>query len=285
MNFRKPVYFLLLMVCNVCAMSAQTAADSVTLVTADWKITSMGKGLLCREAEFPSLYNVPQHIVMLEINPEAYCFDVQVHSPKERTSVVARRTGAVAAINGSYFNMKEGYSICYLQKGGVVVDTTANGGLSTVTNGAVKIIKGKLDIIPWNKQGEKSYRPTEDAVLASGPLMLQNGKDCDLSDCDAGFVNTKHPRSAVAVMKDGKVLLITIAGRFKGKAEGINIPELTHLLRVLGAEEALNLDGGGSSTLWCASAPDNGVVNKLTDNKEYDNKGERAVANSLCVYE
>ena len=115
--------------------------------------------------------------------------------------------------------------------------------------------------------------------------MLLDGKDCDLSACNRSFVRTKHPRSAVAVMKDGSIFLIAIAGRFAGKAEGINIPELTHLLRVLGAEKALNLDGGGSTTLWSASAPDNGVVNKLCDNNLYDNKGERKVANSLCVYE
>lgn len=285
MDLRKTTLILLLIISNLSSLLAQTTADSITLVSADWKITPMGKGILCREAEFASLYNVPQHIVLLEINPEQYRFDIQIHSPKEKTSVAARSSGAMAAINGSYFNIKEGTSICYLRKDGTVVDTTANGVLGTVTNGAVKIIKGKLDLIPWSKQEEKTCKLKEGAILASGPLMLQDGKVCDLSTCNAGFVNTKHPRSAVAVMKDGKVWLIAVAGRFKGKAEGINIPELAHLLRVLGAEEALNLDGGGSTTLWSASAPDNGIVNKLTDNKLYDNKGERKVANSLCVYE
>ena len=167
----------------------------------------------------------------------------------------------------------------------MVVDTTATGVLSTVSNGAVKIDKGKLDIIAWKKQDEKTCEQKEGSILVSGPLMLLDGKACDLSACNRSFVQTKHPRSAVALMKDGTVFLIAVAGRFEGKAEGINIPELTHLLRILGAKKALNLDGGGSTTLWSASAPDNGIVNKLTDNKLYDNKGERKVANSLCVYE
>lgn len=170
-------------------------------------------------------------------------------------------------------------------KTGVVVDTTATGVLSTVSNGAVKIDKGKLDIIAWKKQDEKTCEQKEGSILVSGPLMLLDGKACDLSACNRSFVQTKHPRSAVALMKDGTVFLIAVAGRFEGKAEGINIPELTHLLRILGAKKALNLDGGGSTTLWSASAPDNGIVNKLTDNKLYDNKGERKVANSLCVYD
>lgn len=285
MNLRKSFLILLLISCNVFVVWAQAAADSLALVTANWNVTPMGKGILYREAEFTSLYGVPQHIAILEIKPEQHRFDILIHSPKEETSVVARRSGAVAAINGSYFNVRQGTSICYLRKDGVVVDTTANGMLSTVSNGALQISKGRLDIIPWSKQNEKTCDLEEGSILSSGPLMLMNGKDCDLSACNRQFVNTKHPRSAVALMKDGSIFLIAIAGRFIGKAEGINIPEMTHLVRVLGASKALNLDGGGSTTLWSASAPENGVVNKLCDNKLYDNKGERKVANSLCVFE
>lgn len=285
MNFHKVAPILLLMLCNAFVALAQTAADSLVIVTANWNTTPVGKGILLREAEFTSLYGVPQHIAILEIKPEQHRFDILVHSPKEETSSAARRSGAVAAINGSYFNIKQGTSVCYLRKDGVVIDTTATGILSTVSTGAVRISKGKLDIIPWHKQNEKTCDLKEGSILSSGPLMLLDGKDCDLSACNRSFVRTKHPRSAVAVMKDGSIFLIAIAGRFAGKAEGINIPELAHLLRVLGAEKALNLDGGGSTTLWSASAPDNGIVNKLCDNNLYDNKGERKVANSLCVYE
>ena len=242
MYLRKSVFTLLLILCNVFVVVAQTTADSLALVTAHWNVTSMGKGVLCREAEFVSLYGVPQHVAILEIKPEQHRFDILIHSPKEETSNAARRSGAVVAINGSYFNIKQGTSICYLRKDGVVVDTTATGVLSTVSNGAVKIDKGKLDIIAWKKQDEKTCEQKEGSILVSGPLMLLDGKACDLSACNRSFVQTKHPRSAVALMKDGTVFLIAVAGRFEGKAEGINIPELTHLLRVLGAKKALNLD-------------------------------------------
>ncbi|RGN38090.1 phosphodiester glycosidase family protein [Bacteroides oleiciplenus] len=285
MNFRKSILMLLLILCNAFIALAQTATDSLAIITADWNITSMGKGILLREAEFTSLYGVPQHIAILQIKPEQHRFDILIHSPKEETSIAAYRSGAVAAINGAYFNVKRGTSICYLRKDGVVIDTTATGILSTVSTGAVRINKGKLDIIPWHKQDEKTCDLKEGSILSSGPLMLLDGKDCDLSTCNKSFVKTKHPRSAVALMEDGSILLIAVAGRFTGKAEGINIPELTHLLRVLGARKALNLDGGGSTTLWSASAPGNGIVNKLCDNNLYDNEGERQVANSLCVYE
>ena len=68
MYLRKSVFTLLLILCNVFVVVAQTTADSLALVTAHWNVTSMGKGVLCREAEFVSLYGVPQHATpILEI--------------------------------------------------------------------------------------------------------------------------------------------------------------------------------------------------------------------------
>lgn len=51
--------------------------------------------------------------------------------------------------------MKAGNSVCYLRKDGVVIDTTSTGVLATVSNGAVLIKKGRLELIPWSKQDER----------------------------------------------------------------------------------------------------------------------------------
>lgn len=52
-----------------------------------------------------------------------------------------------------------------------------------------------------------------------------------------------------------------------------------YLLRILKAHCALNLDGGGSTTLWVNGQ----VVNHPSDNKKFDNKGERKVHNIIAV--
>lgn len=275
----KKTFLLLLLVSYAwLATIAQTSADSLALVSVHWQVKPLEKGILFRKAAFTSLYGVPQEVSIFEISPKHHKLDILVHNPKEKTSVAARLAGAVAAINGSYFNMAVGNSVCYLRKDGVVIDTTSIGTLGTVSNGAVFIKKGKLQIIPWNKQNEKTCNLKRGSVLASGPLMLLDGKVRDLSACDQGFVNTKHPRSAVVLTKDHKILFIVVDGRLKGKSEGINIPELTHMIRILGGRDALNLDGGGSSTLWSTNLPDKGIANTPCGSDE------RQVGNSLCVY-
>ena len=196
---KKKIFLAVFLCCGMFAAMAQTAADSLAIVSADWQTEPLQKGMLYKKAVFSSLYGVPQEVSIFEISPKRYRFDVLVHNPKEETSIAARHAGAVAAINGSYFDMKAGNSVCYLRKDGVVIDTTSTGVLATVSNGAVLIKKGRLELIPWSKQEEKACTLKKGTVLASGPLMLKDGQVCDLSGTNRNFVNTKHPRSAVAL--------------------------------------------------------------------------------------
>jgi exopolysaccharide biosynthesis protein len=60
----------------------------------------------------------------------------------------------------------------------------------------------------------------------------------------------------------------------------MNLHELTFLTRQFGCTSALNLDGGGSTTLWIKGK---GVVNYPCDNKKFDHEGERSVSNALIL--
>ncbi|NDW13336.1 phosphodiester glycosidase family protein [Bacteroides sp. 214] len=263
---------------------AQTAEDSLIIVGTQWKVTELDRGLVVRQAEIPVLYQVPQNISIIEIDPKRYAFNVVVNSPKAKTSEAGKSTNAIAAINGSYFDVPTGASVCYYRIDKNTIDTTTTREMNLRVTGAMRFKKGKITLIPWGKEIEKAYNKKKGTVLATGPLMLKDGKTCDFSGCSENFIKNKHPRSAMVATKKGKILLIAVDGRFPGKAEGVSIIELAHFARVLGGDDAINLDGGGSTTLWAADAPDGGVLNKLSDNKTYDNKGERKVANSVCVY-
>lgn len=277
---------IVLAVCSLGIVKGQTVSDSLAIVSAQWKIESPQKGIIHKYVSIPQLYQVPQSISLIEIDPGAGLkVGVTVSDKMRETSKMASEQGAIAAINGSYFDMKRGNSVCFLKVDRQVVDTTTLGEFARRVTGAVSIRKGKMKIISWNRQIEKQYKGKKGIVLASGPLMLKDGRYSDWSLCEKDFIRTKHPRSAVALTKDGKILFITVDGRFPKHAGGVSIPELAHLIRILGGKDAINLDGGGSTTLWLSGAPDNGIVNYPCDNKRFDHRGERTVPNILYIHD
>ncbi len=116
----------------------------------------------------------------------------------------------------------------------------------------------------------------EDAV-AGVPQLIKNGKidiTWEQEKSSKTFVETRHPRTAVAKMKDGKFLMMTVDGRQPGVSVGMNLNELAEYLLSLGAVDAMNLDGGGSTTMFL----DGKVVNKPSDKE-----GERKVSDAILV--
>lgn len=114
-------------------------------------------------------------------------------------------------------------------------------------------------------------------VVGGYPELLDRGRRAgDLAvSANPGFGASRHPRTAVAVgVDEARAWLVVVDGRQGDYSTGMTLPELTELLESLGAEEALNLDGGGSSTL---------VVGGRVVNRPSDETGERAVANALLL--
>jgi hypothetical protein len=99
----------------------------------------------------------------------------------------------------------------------------------------------------------------------------------------ADFAENAHPRSAVASTRQGGALLVAVDGRTEAGA-GMTLDELAQLLVSQGAVDGLNLDGGGSTTLWARGEPQGGVVNHPSDNSLPDHGGERGVASALGVF-
>jgi exopolysaccharide biosynthesis protein len=279
---KRLIFSLLLSLWVITASASEQ--DSLLIVKADWKITTTADGLVHKQAQIKGLFNSVQSINLIEI-PRASKRKIGIagNEGMKRTSQQATEKGAVAAINGTYYNMKEGNSVCFYKIGDTVIDTTTDGEFKSRVNGAIREKRGKIEIIEWSKPIEQSYKKSKGTVLASGPIMLDNGKRSDWSACSKSFIETRHPRSAIYTKDDGTVVFITVDGRSAGNADGMSIPELAYLVKILGGYDAINLDGGGSTTLWLKDAPDNGVLNYPTDNKLFDHAGERSVSNIFYV--
>ncbi len=86
-------------------------------------------------------------------------------------------------------------------------------------------------------------------ALEGGPLLVQAG-ELNLSGGFDGYImKAREPRTAVGLTPEGRVLLVTVDGRVPGHSKGIALAELAQLFLELGATEALNWDGGGSTTM------------------------------------
>ncbi len=258
------------------AQSGISNLDSLWIVRADWHEVKLDKGLIYCHASFKNLYGGPQQVYVFKINPRKHPLQVMVHEGRELVSEKAAAGGAVAAINGTYFDMgKTARSVCYTAVEGKVTDYTKND-LGLLSNGAVFIQKKKVQIVPWEVQDEKQYYVGKKDIMVSGPLMLVNGKEVDFGSNPGSHIPTPNPRSGIVVKDKKTVFLIVVDGRQPGRASGVTIPQFAHLSRILGGREALNLDGGGSSSLWSVFL-ERGVANKPSDGRE------RTVSNSILV--
>jgi hypothetical protein len=85
-------------------------------------------------------------------------------------------------------------------------------------------------------------------IVSAGPLLIQNG-EIDLSEKGFAHAAARHPRTAAGITRDGKLLFVVVDGRSQASA-GMTIAELAQFLQELGAYQAVNLDGGGSSTFY-----------------------------------
>lgn len=280
---KKIIFSLCLILCTTLAF-ADGKQDSILIIKADWATKTTAEGLTHKQAQIKGLFNSVQSINLIEIPRSAKRkIGIAGNEGMKKTSLQATEKEALAAINGTYYNMKVGNSTCFYKINREVIDTTLNGEFKNRVNGAVREVKGKIKIIDWNKEIETNYKRNKGTVLASGPIMLENGRISDWSACGKSFIDTRHPRSAIYTKKDGTIVFITVDGRSEGNAAGVSIPELAFLIRILGGKEAINLDGGGSTTLWLKGAPDNGVLNYPTDNQIFDHTGERSVSNIFYV--
>lgn len=106
-------------------------------------------------------------------------------------------------------------------------------------------------------------------IIRDGKISIEEGYDQKL------FATDRHPRTCVGFSRDStKMFLLTVDGRQEGYSMGMNLKELAGFMLNLGAYQAVNLDGGGSTTM---------VVRGKVENRPSDPNGERPVGNALLI--
>lgn len=110
-------------------------------------------------------------------------------------------------------------------------------------------------------------------VIGGNPRLVKGGRVMVSSTCATWFCR-RNPRTAIGVTATGRVLLVVVDGRTTDSV-GMTLFGLATTMKSLGAVSAINLDGGGSATMWIRGQ---GVVSRPSDRS-----GERPVTNALVV--
>lgn len=237
-------------------------------------------GVICEYYLVKNAFGGPQSISLVSVdfncveNGKCWRAGLGVCNGKyERTSAIARRVDADLAVNASFFAMqapKDPKTLYRMRVDGKSIGFDRNEAFS----GMICFNGNELPkIAPLSPGGFTGYRN----ALQCFPILVVDGKATGSYPARA---KSRHPRTAIGTSADNKLVLITIDGRHMNKdgdgelALGMRYDDMAALAVLAGCNHAINLDGGGSTTLYVKGK---GVVNYPCDNKRYDHAGERAV--------
>jgi Phosphodiester glycosidase len=128
----------------------------------------------------------------------------------------------------------------------------------------------------------RPFHPME--ALGGRPILLRDSAIVAGIDTAGGrgFAAGRHPRTAVGIARNGRhLLLVVVDGRQKPYSDGMTLRELAEVMRGLGARDAINLDGGGSTAM--VHAEPRGIGPLRIANRPSDPAGERPVGDALAI--
>jgi hypothetical protein len=206
---------------------------------------------------------------------------------REKTSALVRdhagttsRT-VVAGVNADFFRF---------DPPGVPVSADVHDGLVIAPPSERPVFAidslGKPHVLRLTIVGDTAARPIRLApihpreAVGGFPVLLRDSLEAPrLDSTGAATFSARNPRTAIGYSRDGRrYWLVVVDGRQKPYSDGMTLRELAAFLRSLGAVEALNLDGGGSSTMVVRDTAGFRIMNRPSDKE-----GERPVANALVV--
>ena len=241
-----------------------------------------------RYFEFETEKGSKAHLVVVDMNSKKVRLRPFVNSSGSDTSDSADSLNAIAAVNGGYFNLSNGMSTSYVVVNGkTVCDPKLNPALvgnaklapfmdaiidrTEVRLGSAKDGKQIIDIA--NHNSANLHAGATDDSLQAGPRLLPAltaekeafvRKEADGKDVDSIGVHKTAARTAFGVTDDGHVLIICIAGGKQDEfSSGVTLSQLADLMRQLGCVNAMNFDGGTSTTMVVAlKGADGGAVGR-----------------------
>ncbi|MDO3412510.1 phosphodiester glycosidase family protein [Saccharibacillus sp. CPCC 101409] len=192
----------------------------------------------------------------------------------DTTSDIASNAGAILAINGDYYGFRDDGVI--IRNGTLYRDEPTRDAMALMSDGTMKT---------YDETEVSSSELLADGALNTlsfGPILVQGGEiagDFSSVSINKNFGNRSiqdaNPRTAIGMISANHYVFVVVDGR-SSDSRGMTLTELANVMKDLGATEAYNLDGGGSSTMY--------FMGRVVNNPQGENK-ERGVSDILYVGE
>jgi exopolysaccharide biosynthesis protein len=167
----------------------------------------------------------------------------------ENTSTIAASNNALFAINGDYYGFRNDGVI--IRGGTVYRDEPARDGLALLSNGILQAYNEE-EISSQDLLAEGTTN-----TFSFGPTLVKDGEiagDFSAVQIDKNFGNRSiqdaNPRTGIGMISPNHFVFVVVDGRKTNYSRGMTLTEFANLFHELGATEAYNLDGGGSSTMY-----------------------------------
>lgn len=205
--------------------------------------------------------------------------EIIVYTPEfHRTSLTSPGGAEVVVVDAKITEIRQARGSSNIPPAGYLISMgsrASDAHLAMFKVGAE--VRLDLSLIPLGTESDQDWSKAE-WIVGGGPLLLWRGRRIETPERESisqTFFLARHPRTAVGVRPNGTLLLVTVDGRQPRKSVGMTLRELTDLFLELGAESAMNLDGGGSTSM---------VIDGNTINSPSDLSGDRMNADALLVF-
>ncbi len=172
----------------------------------------------------------------------------------------------VVGVNGGGYNMSTGEPGGYFVMGGITYKAYDNKEFFAILDDGTPIIGTAADYAIYKDR-------IVEAISSFGSLVRDGAIVCSATD------TSRVPRTAVGITVDGEIILVVVDGRQAPYSVGASMYELAQIMLDLGCVDAMNLDGGGSSTYVAKQEGSD----ELTLTNSPSDRYERSVSNSLMI--
>ena len=247
---------------------------------------TLAPGVKALEMEILSATGMAVKMFVLEVDLKDTHLTMKASSPKRRRQAQDETTNDVAGIgtrqtgqpcsgclNGDFF-ATDGTPQGIYYRNGVCLKNTMTDNVCTffaVTKGKKAVIGSYDDYDTYKDEIQEAGGAVRVRLMTNGNVLPQTS-------------TALEPRTAIGVTDNNVVYILVADGRNFWYSNGMRYAEMGAVMKALGAKDAINLDGGGSSTFIIRSKAGFEEDRFAIRNWPYDNGGvERAVANGLLV--